>query len=69
MSAGDDIDYFEAVHRSLIRYLADRYRKSTNEACEIAGLCDELLDQSGRLLGEVRAAARLARIPEGQPVR
>lgn len=52
-------EYFFAVHGNFVAYLAERYNKGVNEACEIAGLCDERLDRSGRLLGAVRTAARI----------
>jgi hypothetical protein len=51
-----EIKYLNAVHRNFVRYLASKYREG--RANEIAGLCDEDLDRSGRLLGEVREAAR-----------
>lgn len=55
-SAQAEVDYFKAMHRHFVAYLAGRYR--SGEAQIIAGLCDETLDRSGRLLGEVRDAAR-----------
>lgn len=48
-------NYYKAVHIRFIQYLASQYRNGM--AREIAGLCDETLDRSGRLLGEVRKAA------------
>jgi hypothetical protein len=51
-----EIEYLKAVHKHFIAYLASQYR--CGMAREIAGLCDETLDRSGRLLGEVRAVAR-----------
>jgi hypothetical protein len=50
-------NYSEKVHANLIAWLAARYILSTNHAYEVAQDCDEHLDRSGRLLGEVRAAA------------
>lgn len=51
-----EASYYEAVHKHFVEYLASQYRNGM--AVEIAGLCDETLDRSGRLLGEVRQAAR-----------
>lgn len=48
--------YYKAVHGHFVAYLAGRYK--AGEATVIAGMCDETLDQSGRLLGEVRDVAR-----------
>lgn len=52
----DELNYLKAVHQHLILYLAGRYR--AGEYVEIGHLCDDDLDQSGRLLGEVREIAR-----------
>ena len=49
-------EYLEIVHGRFVRYLAERYKNG--ETLVIAGLCDETLDRSGKLLGEVRAIAR-----------
>lgn len=51
-----EVERMKAINRHFINYLADRYRNG--EAVVIAGLCDETLDRSGRLLGDVRQAAR-----------
>jgi hypothetical protein len=51
-----EVRYLNAVHRNFIKYLASQYKDG--RAVEIAGLCDETLDKSGRLLGEVREVAR-----------
>jgi hypothetical protein len=52
-----EVDYLKAVHKHFVAYLASQYR--CGMAVEIAGLCDETIDRSGRLLGEVREAARI----------
>jgi hypothetical protein len=51
-----EVAYLKAIHKHFVAYLASQYR--CGMAVEIAGLCDETLDRSGRLLGEVRDAAR-----------
>lgn len=51
-----EVEYLKAVHKHFVAYLASQYR--CGMAREIAGLCDETLDRSGRLLGEVREVAR-----------
>lgn len=60
-----EADYFKAVHKRFVAYLASQYR--CGMAREIAGLCDETLDRSGRLLGEVREVARAAVSTPGEP--
>ncbi len=45
-------EYYKAVYKNLKDWLAERYGAS--EALYIANLCDDTLDRSGRLLGEVR---------------
>lgn len=52
----DDIEYLKIMHKHFIGYLVARY--DSGEAAEIACLCDETLDRSGRLLGDVRKASR-----------
>lgn len=42
----------------IITGLAKEYMKSTTQAAIIARICDETLDRSGQLLGEVRKVAR-----------
>jgi hypothetical protein len=54
--AAAEVRYLKAMHERFVSYLASQYR--CGMAREIAGLCDETLDRSGRLLGEVRAVAR-----------
>ena len=54
--AAAEVRYLKAIHKHFVAYLASQYR--CGMAREIAGLCDETLDRSGRLLGEVRAVAR-----------
>lgn len=51
-----EVDYLKAVHKHFVAYLASQYRNGM--AVEIARQCDETIDRSGRLLGEVREAAR-----------
>ena len=53
--------YYKHIYGKFVGYLATRYKEG--EAVHIAGWCDEHLDQSGRLLGEVRDVARA---PVGQ---
>jgi hypothetical protein len=55
-AAMKEIGYLQAMERHFISYLAERYK--TGEAFDIARLCDETLDPSGRLLGRVRDVAR-----------
>jgi hypothetical protein len=50
-----ELAWLKAAHKNFVAYLASQYRNGM--AVEIAGLCDETLDRSGRLLGEVREAA------------
>ena len=38
--------------------LAEIYSRSTDRASVVAEICDEILDRTGRLLGEVRKIAR-----------
>jgi hypothetical protein len=57
-----EVDYLRAVHKHFVAYLASQYR--CGMAREIAGLCDETLDRSGRLLGEVRTVARTPQVME-----
>jgi hypothetical protein len=54
--AMDEVRWLNAVHRNFVKHLASQYLDG--KAREIAGLCDESLDRSGRLLGEVRDVAR-----------
>ena len=42
----------------IIEKLAEYYSNGTTQALHIANLCDDHLDTSGKLLGEVRAVAR-----------
>lgn len=50
-----ELAYLKAIHEHFVEYLAAKYKDG--RAVEIAGLCDETLDRSGRLLGRVREAA------------
>jgi hypothetical protein len=43
------------IQRNLVMYLLPMYR---TDPAGIAKLCDEVLDRSGRLLGQVRDAAK-----------
>lgn len=40
-----------------IQKLAEMYRRSVHDAALVAEICDEVIDRSGALLGEVRKAA------------
>jgi hypothetical protein len=51
-----DERYLKIIFEHFVAYLASRY--NGGETLYIAELCDETLDRSGRLLGEVRNAAR-----------
>lgn len=42
----------------IIKGLAKEYKKGVYEAVIVANICDETLDRSGQLLGEVREEAR-----------
>lgn len=48
--------YLSIIYQHVVEYLGERYRKG--ERSEIGRLCDDTLDRSGRLLGEVRKFAR-----------
>jgi len=41
-----------------VRALAEIYKKGVHEAAMVATICDEVIDRSGRLLGEVRNVVR-----------
>ena len=41
-----------------IKKLAEIYRRGIKESALVAEICDEVLDRSGGLLGEVRKAAQ-----------
>ena len=56
VEAVNDHRYLSIMHQRFVAYLAARY--NDGEAVEIARWCDETLDRSGRLLGEVRDVAR-----------
>lgn len=51
-----DERYLKIMFEHFVAYLASRY--NSGETLYIAELCDETLDRSGRLLGEVRNAAK-----------
>ena len=38
--------------------LAEIYSRDTKTACVVAEICDEVLDRTGALLGEIRSIAR-----------
>ena len=42
-----------------INKLVEIYGRNRSNACIVAELCDEVLDKSGKLLGEIREASRL----------
>jgi len=46
------------MNKEQIEKLAEIYSKNTHDAYIVATICDEVLDRSGRLLGEVRKIAR-----------
>lgn len=54
-----DEQYHKLMFGHFVAYLVSRY--NNGEARYIAEWCDEKLDRSGRLLGEVRIAALTAR--------
>jgi hypothetical protein len=41
-----EIRYLQAMERHFVEYLAERYKNG--EAVDIARLCDDILDRSGR---------------------
>lgn len=47
------------MNKEQIEKLADIYSKDMHDAFIVATICDEVLDRSGALLGEVRKIARL----------
>jgi hypothetical protein len=51
-----EFDYLSKVRRNLIEWLAGRYIISVQSARAVGSECDEHIDKSGRLLGEVREA-------------
>lgn len=58
-----DEQYHKIMFDRFVAYLALRY--NNGEALYIAKWCDETLDRTGRLLGEVRNAARSDPITSG----
>jgi len=46
------------MNKEQINKLAEIYSKSTHDAFVVATICDEVIDKSGALLGEVRKMAR-----------
>ena len=48
-----------------IEKLAEIYKKDHHDAYVVAMVCDEVIDQSGGLLGEVRKTARFRKTCEG----
>jgi len=46
------------MNKEQIEKLAELYSKNTHDAYIIATVCDEVIDRSGKLLGEVRQIAR-----------
>lgn len=51
-----ELEQLRLIYRNFVHHLAETYRDGN--AVEIAGLCDEVLDRSGGLLGHVRDVAR-----------
>ena len=47
------------MNKEQIEKLADIYSKDMHNAFIVAEICDEVIDKSGALLGEVRKIARL----------
>ena len=47
------------MNKEQITKLAAIYNISTHDAVIVATICDEVLDRSGALLGEVRKIARI----------
>lgn len=45
-------------HPERIKRLAEIYQQSTHDAAIVAKICDDVIDRSGRLLGEVRKVVR-----------
>ena len=46
-----------------INKLVKIYGRNMSSACIVAEICDEVLDKSGKLLGEIREASRLQKMP------
>ena len=46
------------MNKKQIEKLAELYNKGIYDACIVATICDEVIDYSGALLGEVRIVAR-----------
>jgi len=46
------------MNEKQIDKLAEIYSQNTHDAYIVASICDEVLDKSGALLGEVRKVAR-----------
>ena len=46
------------MNKEQIEKLAELYSKNTHDAYIIATICDEVIDKSGALLGNVRANVR-----------
>ena len=46
------------MKKEQIEQLAEIYSNNTHDAFIVATICDEVLDKSGALLGEVRKIAR-----------
>ncbi len=59
-----DEQYHKIMFDRFVAYLALRY--NDGEALFIAEWCDKTLDRSGRLLGEVRNAARTDPLRQGE---
>jgi hypothetical protein len=58
MNADEMNKQLAELYDSKIEKLAEIYAKSIDDALIVAKICDEALDTSGALLGEVRKAAR-----------
>ena len=46
------------MNKEQIEKLAEIYKKNVHDAFIVATICDEVIDRSGALLGEVRKVAR-----------
>ena len=46
------------MNEEQINKLAEIYKRSTHDASVVATICDEVIDRTGGVLGEVRKAVR-----------
>lgn len=51
----------DTIYEQLINALAELYNYGTERAVVVGELCDEILDRSGAMLGEVRKVAEYRR--------